>query len=92
MSLLPGVNELKAELHAQNEATKEHRVWEGEVLREIKADASEAKVIVKEMNGRVNDHEVELARLKERNATIARVIASASALAGVGVLIFYLLS
>jgi hypothetical protein len=65
MSWLPGINRLEAQLEADRNATRDHRTWEGDALRAIKTEAGEIKDRVDATNGKVADHAIEIAVIKE---------------------------
>lgn len=65
MSLLPGVSRLEALIEAQNTATESHRQFEGDALRSLQAETDEIKGLALRTNGRVNQHDVELAVMKK---------------------------
>lgn len=64
MSLLPGVNRLEALIEAQNTATEQHRAFEGESLRTLESEVGEIKTLAQTTNGRVNQHDIQLALIK----------------------------
>ena len=64
MSLVPGVNRLEALIEAQNTATEQHRNFEGETLRALETDVGEIKTLAQTTNGRVNEHDIQLALIK----------------------------
>jgi hypothetical protein len=65
VSWLPGINRLEAQLEADRTATQSHRAWEGDALRAIKTEAVEIKGQVDATNGKVADHAIEIAVIKE---------------------------
>jgi threonine dehydrogenase-like Zn-dependent dehydrogenase len=71
-----GIGKLEARLDAQEQATREHRAFEGTALREIKGELSEVKTLAKSTNGRVNAHDVALGVIKEAERQAALIQAA----------------
>jgi hypothetical protein len=71
-----GIGKLEARLAAQEQATREHREFEGSLLREMKAEVSETRELAKATNGRVNAHDVELGVIKEAERQAAIIQAA----------------
>jgi hypothetical protein len=69
LSRLAGVDSIAATLEAQDAATAEHRIWEGERLRSIEALAVKT-------NGRVTKTELDLAVVKDREEQAAKLEAA----------------
>jgi hypothetical protein len=64
MLQLRGLARLEQRLIQQEQATREHRDFEGSALRELKAEAQEIKALATRTNGRVNQHDVEIAVIR----------------------------
>jgi hypothetical protein len=62
---------LKEAVDHQNELTKTHRAFEGDILREIKMDVGEIKMVASETNGKVAAHDVLLGVIADREASDA---------------------
>ena len=62
---------LKEAVDHQNELTKTHRAFEGDILREIKSEVVDVKSLAKETNARVTDHDQILAIISDREQQTA---------------------
>lgn len=56
---------MKAQLEEQNRATEMHRQYEGDALRALQAEAEKIKALAVKTNGRVNEHDVQLAVIRK---------------------------
>jgi hypothetical protein len=70
-TLMLGIGKLEARLEAQEQATAQHRAWEGERLKAIEQTGEETRTLAQKTNGTVKDHTIELALIKrdEERAT-----------------------
>lgn len=76
MSLLPGVDALKAQLEEQNRATETHRQYEGDALRALQIETQQIKGFAEATNGKVQKHTIELAVIEEARKQAAIIDAA----------------
>lgn len=76
MLQLRGLARLEQRLIQQEQATREHRDFEGSALRELKTEAQEIKALATRTNGRVNQHDVEIAVIKRAEEEALRLEAA----------------
>src|SRR5580693_7436279 len=71
-----GIGKLEARLDAQEQATAQHRAWEGDALRALKDETAEVKQLAVVTNGQVKAHTIELALIKRDEERAAEIEAA----------------